>query len=416
MDRREILRMGAATIAAASFAKSAMAQNAAPAAAAPAGPPPTKSGLTVYSRTLQWCRTPAEVAKAMVDISLDHIDLTVQAYPGHVDPAKVKTDLPAFVNALKSSGITTNSITTSIVDADSANAEDIISTAAGLGIQNYVWGGLKYDEGQPYQPQLDGLKARVQKLARLNEKYKIKGLYHTASGTGNIGSGFYDILEVLKNFDSKFVALQYDTAALLGVTNQTFTQHMRTGGAYIGGIALNDAAVTLDLPEYEYGPFNPAATGANANNGPAGDNTGNANGNPLAIGGGGRPLPYHVRPVRVGTGMIDLTLIGKTLKAMNFTGPIETQVSWALNGVENGADKITGQRQLVIGSLKRDRLIVEAGFFAGGWNIDINRPAFLINGGNPVAGGRGGGGGGRGGAAAGAAGAGAAGGAPPGGF
>ena len=390
MDRRELLRMGAATIAAASFAKSALAQNAAP-AAAPAAAPPGKSGLTVYSRTLQWCRTPQDVAKAMVDISLDHIDLTVQAAPGHVDPSRVKTDLPSFVNALKSAGITTNSVTTSIVDADSANAEDVISTAAGLGIGTYVWGGLKYDEAQPYQPQLDALKARVQKLEKLNEKYKIRGIYHPMAGAANVGSQFYDILEVLRNFDPKFVGIQYDTAVLLGVTTQSFVQHMRVGGAYIGGIALNDAAVTLDLPAYEYGPFDPAATGANANNGPAGDNVGNANGNPLAIGGGGRPLPYHLRPVRVGTGMIDLTLIGKTLKAMNFQGPIETQVAWPLNGVENGSDKITGTRQFVIGSLKRDRLIVEAGFFAGGWNIDINRPAFLINGGNPVAGGRGGG-------------------------
>ena len=72
----------------------------------------------------------------------------------------MKADLPAFVNGLKSGGISTVCITTPIVDADSPNAENIIATAASLGIPNYVWGGLTYDASKPYRPQLDALKAR----------------------------------------------------------------------------------------------------------------------------------------------------------------------------------------------------------------------------------------------------------------
>lgn len=391
MDRRELLQMGAATIAAASFVKTAFAQNAAPAApgaapAAAAAPPPVKSGLTVYSRNLQWCRTPQDVAKAIIEIGLEKADLTIGAAPSHVDPAAVRTDLPAFVNGLKQGGVSTVAVTTPIVDADTPNAEAIIATAAGQGITHYVWGGLTYDVTKPYQPQLDALKSRVQRLYRLNERNKIKGIYRPAAGAGNVGSGFYDILDVLSNFDPRYIGIHYDTAALLGATTQSFVLHMRAGAPYIGGMALNDAAVTLDLPNYEYGPFIPnGPNGAvNALNGPAGDNVGNANGNPLAIGGGGRPLPYNINPTRVGMGMIDLTLIGKTLKEMNFTGPIETHVYYPLGGVEKGADKITLPRQAVVGFLKRDRLTVEHGFFAGGWNIDIGRPAFLVNGGRPV--------------------------------
>jgi hypothetical protein len=106
----------------------------------------------------------------------------------------------------------------------------------------------------------------------------------------------------------------------------------------------------------------------------------------------------------VGTGMIDLQLIGKTLKAINFDGPIETQATYAsYAGAETGADKITNTRQFVIGQLKRDRLTVEAGFFQAGWNVDILRPAFQTGGAAPAAAGGRGGGGGRGAAPAGAA-------------
>ena len=377
MDRREFLEMSAVA-AATTLAGPAFAQ----------ATPPGKSGLLLSSRNLQWLRTPQDLAKACVDIGLDHLDLTVQAYPGHVDPAKVKTDLSAMVNALKQGGISVTCVTTPIVDADTPNAEAILAAATALGVTHYVWGGLTYDTTKPYQPQLDALKPRIQKLAKLNEKYKIKGLYHPRAGAGNVGAAFFDILDLLKGFDPRFVAVQYDTAALLQPVRDVFVMHMRLGAPYIGGMAINDAAITLDLPVYN-DSFYTGTGPIKATN--AGDNTGGDDGNPLAIGGGGRPLPYHFHPMRVGTGMIDLTLIGKTLKQIGFDGPVEIQVEFPLGGAETGADKISLPRQSVIGALKRERLTIEAGFFAGGWNIDIARPAFQT-GGAPV-GGRGGRGG-----------------------
>lgn len=369
MDRREFLELGAAA-AAATLAGPALAQNAVA---------PGRSGFVVWSHDLQWLRTPQEVAKAVTELGLERVDLTVQAFPGHVDPAKAKSDLPAFISALKQGGVSTPIITTSIMDADSLNAEAILDAASSAGVTHYVWGGLTYDAGQPYQPQLDALKPRIEKLVKLNQKYKIKGLYHPRAGVTNVGAAFMDILGVLRNFDPRFVGIQYDTASLLQPMRDVFVMHMRLGGAYIGGMALNDAAITLDIPIYEFGPFDPNSQ-QDANAGPAGDNTGNANGDPLAFGGGGRPLPYKYHPMRTGTGMIDLILIGRTLKEIGFDGPIESQVTWPMGGVENGADKVAASRQEILGALKRGRLTAEAGFFAAGWNIDIARPAFQING------------------------------------
>jgi sugar phosphate isomerase/epimerase len=387
MDRRQFLQTSSLVASAAALGTTAFAQ--APSA-------PGKSGLVVYSKHLQWLRTPQDVATAVIDIGLERLDLTVAPYPGHVDPAKVKTDLPAFVSALKQRGIAVPVVTTGIVDADSPNAEAILDAASSAGVTHYVWGGLTYQAGTPYQAQLDALKPRVQKLAKLNEKYKIKGLYHPVAGATNVGSSFFDILDVLQTVNPQFTGIQYDTASLLQPVRDVFVSHMRLGAPYIGGMALNDAAITLDIPFYEYGPFDPNSS-QDANAGPAGDNTGNADGDPLAFGGGGRPLPYKYHPMRVGTGMIDLILIGRTLKEIGFNGPIETQVNWPLGGAESGADKVNLKRQSILGQLKRDRLTVEHGFFAAGWNIDIARPAFLVardrGGAAPAPAGRGGRGG-----------------------
>ena len=101
MDRRELLRWGTAAVAAAALSKPVFAQAG---AAKQTSSSSWKFSLDVYSRSLQWLRTPPEVAKAVTEIGLQSLDLTVMPYPGHVDSAKVRTDLPQFVRGLKENG------------------------------------------------------------------------------------------------------------------------------------------------------------------------------------------------------------------------------------------------------------------------------------------------------------------------
>ena len=98
MNRRELLQLGAAAVAATTLPKIALAQTA-PAQAAVATPT-KKIRIDAYSRTLHWLRKPEEVAEACHQIGNTTIDLTVRNLPGHVQPDKVKTDLPIWVKAL----------------------------------------------------------------------------------------------------------------------------------------------------------------------------------------------------------------------------------------------------------------------------------------------------------------------------
>jgi hypothetical protein len=155
---------------------------------------------------------------------------------------------------------------------------------------------------------------------------------------------------------------------------------LRAGAAYIGAVALNDAVVKLELPVWNDGAFTGTPQQLVGASMGGGDNLGKDGGDPMAIGGGGRPLPYHLYPVPVGTGMVDLILVGKTLKEINFNGPAECQTDWPLGGAELGNDRITLPRQTVVGEIKHNRLMVEAAF-ASSWNLDIARPPFLEPGG-----------------------------------
>jgi sugar phosphate isomerase/epimerase len=374
MNRRELLKMSAVSLAVSSMPPStrALAQTASSANVTRA----TEGGfqLDVYSRSLQWLRTPQELGKAVNDIGLHSVDLTVMPYPGHVDPAKVKTDLPAFVSGLKESGVSVRAITTPIVDADSPNVESILDAASSQGIRFYNWSGLRYDEKRPYSEQLDALKPRIAKLVKCNEKYRMKALYQPKAGAGNIGAAFFDLLDVLRNFDPQYVAFRYDTGNLLQATPDTMVTQIRLGAPYIGAVALNDASIKLDLPEWDQGPYTDNPLLLNEGDG-GGDNTGNG-GHTEAIGGGGRPMPYRVTPVPAGMGVIDLPTVGRTLKEINFSGPAECQTEWPLGGAESGNDKTNFPRQRVIAGLKHNRLMVEAAF-ASSWNIEIALPPFM---------------------------------------
>jgi sugar phosphate isomerase/epimerase len=333
--------------------------------------------MDAFSRNLQWCRTPQELAKAVIDLGQNSVDLSVGGAEAHVSAEQVKSALSDFVEHLKSDGVTVRCITTPIVDADSPNAEAILAAASSCGIAYYNWGSLEYELSKPMPVQVESLKRRVAKLVRLNEKYHIKGLYQPAPGM--VGGSFFDFLPVLQAFDPKYVAFRYDTAVLLTPVQKNVELQLTLGAPYIGGVALNDARVTLDLPAWQQGSFDGDPKQLLAPSG-GGDNTGDAGGHPLAYGGGGNPLPYHLHPVPTGTGMIDLMLIGKTLKDISFNGPAEVQVAYPLGGAETGSQKISLPRQQVIGRMQRDRITVEHAF-AKPWGIDVVLPPFMKPGG-----------------------------------
>ena len=399
MDRRELLRTGVAT-AAGVLAAPALAQTA---ALPQTGPQKLK--IDAYSRHLAWLRTADECAEACIEMAFEGLDIAVRPYPGHVDPTKVKTDLPPFVNAIRSHGLIVDTITTNIADADSPNAEAILDAASSLGIKHYWWGTWRYDLTKPIRPQIEALKPRVAKLAKLNEKYGMKAMYHNYSGAGTVGNMIFDLLDVLQNFDPRWVSFHYDTGhAVEAGANGTWELGLRAANAYVGGVSFKDYVLKLNLETEEggvftgtpeqlnrgggFGPNGPggpggpgraggpgapdgapatppaapaaAAAGGRRGGGPGGPGAPGGRGAPAGRGGGGQPNPWRSYAVPLGTGMVDLPKIAQVLKDINFQGPVEIQAEYPNGGADAGQDKITLPRAMVLGAMKRDLLTLRA--------------------------------------------------------
>ncbi|WP_293971562.1 sugar phosphate isomerase/epimerase [Sphingomonas sp.] len=297
--RRDIIAGGAAVIAA-----GALPSLSSRAVAATAARP-----VDLFSRHLQWLRSAEELAVACHAMGFDGLDITVRPFPGHVDPARVAQDLPPLVKALRAANVGVRTITAPIADAASPHAEAILETAASLGIHHYWWGGLRYDLSSPIAPQRKALAPRIAGIARLGEKYGMKAMYHNFSGAQQVGSMIFDLLDILQDFDPRYVSFHYDTAhGVEAGANGTWPLGLKAIGPYLGGISFKDVLLTDK---------------------------------PAAAGEGGPPVSGRWRPafVPLGEGMLDLPRMVQILGEIGFDGPIELQPEFPNGGADRGVSK-----------------------------------------------------------------------------
>ena len=339
MDRRELLLAGGA-LASGLVARQALAQGQA------AVPPVRKLQIDAYSRHLQWLRDPVEVAKAVLEMGYEGLDVTVRPYPGHVDPEKVTTDLPVFVKAVRAQGVKVSSITCPITDADSPNAERIMDAASKLDIHHYWWGTFRYDQTKPVMPQLDALKPRIAKLAALNAKYGMKAMYHNYSGPGMVGSAIWDLLLLMREHDPKLMGFHFDVGhATNAGGNNTWALNMRAAGPYIAGLSIKDSFLERVTPgSAPARPPGPPSGGAAQAGPPRGE------GPPSD----GPPYPWRVKYTPLGEGNVNLPLLAQVLKEIGFAGPTEIQAEYPNGGADSAQDKLTLPREVVLGAMKRD--------------------------------------------------------------
>src|SRR3954469_13137181 len=269
MDRRQFIQgsLGAAVIGPLFGELPASAQVPGTAPSPPPAPaPPPAAGATgqtrklvvdVHSRNLQWLRSPDEVAEAAVEMVVGGVCPTVQAYPGHIDPATVAQELPAFVKRVRGHGLRVTQIKgPAITNAADPQVEAIVATAAQNGITHYSLGGYTYDLAKPLQPQLDAIKFKIDKFVRLNQKHKIALVFDTAPGPTSVGGVVLDLLSVLKPFDPRYVGLHWDTGHMALHGDGMWETLMRLAGPYVATVGGRDRGWVQDLGfKGEGGPY-----------------------------------------------------------------------------------------------------------------------------------------------------------------
>jgi len=303
ISRRTLVAAGAVAGGAALLGKAKAAETKA------AGPKPK---VAIFSKHLLFLHG-EELAKGTAEIGFDGIDLAVRK-GGHVEPERVRQDLPPLVAILKQHGVEVPMITTDIVDTETPYTEDILKTMAELNIRYYRWGGLKYGGSQTYATQLDAMKPRVAKLAAMNARYKANAMFHTHSGVGVVGASIWDLYILLKDFDPTSVAVNYDIGhATVEGGLGGWINSFNICGPYVRGIAVKDFLWAKNAR----GQWTPAW----------------------------KPL---------GEGMVHLPEFFGMVARTNFAGPLQLHFEYPLAGADSGKTKLTGSKEEVFAAMKKD--------------------------------------------------------------
>lgn len=331
-----------------------------PASPAPA---PRRLILDAYSRNLHWIRNYDELAEAAIELTCGGMQPTVQEYPGHVNPANVGQELPAFVKTMQKHGLRVKQVRGgNQTDAGAPYVEAIVGTMGQLGVTHYWMGTDTYDFRKPILPQLDAIKRKVEGFVKLNQKHGTTLMYHTRAGANAVGSVVWDLLYVLKEFDPTYVGLHWDTGHMALHGANMWELLMRTAGPYVVAMSWKDRTGEQNPASADGGRAVPG-TGTGA---PAATPTGSAERATFARSGGGSS-PY----VPMGMGLVDIVRYAVVMRDIGFDGPMELQAEYPNGGSERGADTITLPRATVLGALKRDVQTIRTALQQSGTGLSI---------------------------------------------
>ena len=257
MDRREFCQASVmATIVGNVLADTTLARAAQAPAAPTAAPAPRKLIMDAYTRHLHWIRSADEIAEAAIEMTCGGVNPTIQAYPGHIDPARVGTELPAFVRTMEKHGLRVKQVRGGNQTAVDPTVEAMVGAMSQVGVTHYWIGTDNYDLSKPIMPQLDAIKAKVERFVELNRKHGTTLLYHTRAGAGSVGSVVWDLLYVMKEFDPKYVGFHWDTGHMSHHGSNMWELLMRTAGPYISAMGWKDRSWQQNLGFLgEGGPF-----------------------------------------------------------------------------------------------------------------------------------------------------------------
>jgi len=161
----------------------------------------------VFTKSFQDLDAPA-LARVMAGLGVAGVDLTVRG-GGHVEPAKVREDLPRFRDALGEKGLKISMFTTEITDAGRPHACEVIEAAAKAGVKFIKlgywtfrgWGHLAEQEAEVGKS-----------LAGLEPVLIANGVtagYHTHSGDW-VGPNAGHVYHLIKDRNPKAFGVYYD--------------------------------------------------------------------------------------------------------------------------------------------------------------------------------------------------------------
>ncbi|GAA4467751.1 sugar phosphate isomerase/epimerase [Nibrella saemangeumensis] len=269
--------------------------------------------IHIFSKCLQFLNW-TELAAVTADLGLDGVDLTVRP-DGHVEPGRVKEDLPKAVEALRKRGIQCPMMTTKITKASDAETRTLLETAGKQGIRYYRMDWLSYPNDQSIPAAMKQFERQLADLAKLNQQLNVIGAYQNHDGT-RFGSAIWDVAQVLSTVNSPAMGSQYDIRHAMVEGGNSWPLGLRLIQPHIRILAIKDFVWEK------------------------------VNGQ------------WKVINVPLGQGMVDFPAFFKLVKQYNLQVPLSFHVEHPLGGAQEGHRTISIPREEVYKAISKDLVVL----------------------------------------------------------
>jgi len=199
--------------------------------------PSSKNQICIFSKHLHWLDF-KEVGEFSRKLGFDGIDLTVRK-GGHVPPDQVEELLPKAVAEIRSAGVEVPMMATDVNDADDPLTEKILKTASQNGIKYYRMAYYRYDPNLEIIDNLKLFRVKMEKLANLNAKYNICGVYQNHAGN-YVGASIWDIYYLANGLDQRYIGSQFDPRHAVVEGGQSWPVDMKLIKDYISCSVMKD--------------------------------------------------------------------------------------------------------------------------------------------------------------------------------
>lgn len=265
--------------------------------------------MHLFSKHLQFLDY-REMARAASDLGFHGVDLTVRP-GGHVEPERVREDLPRAVEAIQNEGLMHRMMTTAVDDADDRIDRTVLSTAADLGIELYRMNWFRFSRDQPLTESVERFKTVLKSLGEVNRELGLTGCYQNHAGL-MAGASMWELALMLEEADPEVMGVQYDIRHATVEGGLSWENGLRLVHPNIRTIALKDFRWT--------------------------ESDGS----------------WRVENVPIGEGMVDFTRYFQLLKEYGVQVPASVHFEYPLGGAEHGRSEISVDREEVYRAMERD--------------------------------------------------------------
>jgi sugar phosphate isomerase/epimerase len=151
-----------------------------------------------------------DIASLSAEMGVDGIEAPIRP-KGHIEPEQVPVELPKFIEALKKHNLEMTILTSGINEVSKEQrTEEVLRTAASLGVKRFRMLYYKYDLAQPIWPQLEAIKPKVRDLVQLCREIGIQPLFQNHSGKDYVAAPIWDMYSIMREYPPEQFGFAFD--------------------------------------------------------------------------------------------------------------------------------------------------------------------------------------------------------------